>query len=463
MATRSTTAKPAEPKAPPPTTMVSLVPKGAVSAALQVLVHKFALADGSVVGYRSGVVNVRLSHRAGQIAIWGKEDSDAGLTVTITADGYDACNCVAGIQVKPTSMVAVPNQGMQPNPHHVYDERGAYAGGIIRMVGRGLNVLGNQVLVDRTLHFNTQAYFLEGLAGIAKRNPLAVVSGVEAKHPSETLADIIHDANADIERRAAADPEKWGWLKKTRTSDEDLERAIAKAKRGTFEFFHTGPGRMGYWVDFGSAAVLSLHSDFVRSQKFDSRKAETIAIRNALRHHPLMPSLKRSPADLRPLMENGVLVDRYVEVPVYFCNKIETEEEVDAAFKEHDEKVRQGAAVSEPDVESGHDADLEQRDDAIPPPKEQKGPDDEGDAREEPEKKEAPDEGEALRSQVLQAEKIAGEEIVKKALERFPAMGDPKQRAAADALVLIGYMNVLKGAIKKRDGGAEKASAPAKK
>jgi hypothetical protein len=90
--------------AAPAPTQVSIVAKDR-RAALTVLVREFKLADGKVIGLKSGVGRVRLSHRAGQIAVWGKDGDE---TVTITADGYSECNRVACVSVMtPADMVDV--------------------------------------------------------------------------------------------------------------------------------------------------------------------------------------------------------------------------------------------------------------------------------------------------------------------------------------------------------------------
>lgn len=438
---------------PPAPTQVSIVAKDR-RAALTVLVREFRLADGKVVGLKSGVGRVRLSHRSGQLAIWGKDGDE---TVTITADGYSECNRVASVSVMTPSDVVVRG-AVVPNPAHDFDDRGSYLGSTIRKVAVAPGPLGSWAFVDRTLYFSVRAYFVEALSAIAKRNPLAVVLGVRDINPADVLADVAADANAEIKRKIDEDSAKWGWLKKTMTSKDDVDRAVAKARRGTWRFIEWGPEGLGYWIDYGSAAVAQVANDYARSQKFDARKAESIAERNVLRRHPLMPAMKRSPTELRPLMDatTGNMIDRFVEVPVYFFAMEGERDALEKAFRDYDAGIRTGAfhvdADGAPEVATDEDPEFRQADDEAPPTKVQEDPERAEPAeREEPK---APDAGAAMLSRVRQTEDLAGPEIVRDVLKTFPALVDPKARYRADAIVLASYMTALNAAINRRDQAA---------
>lgn len=439
--------------AAPAPTQVAIVAKDR-RAALTVLVREFKLADGKVIGLKSGVGRVRLSHRAGQIAVWGKDGDE---TVTITADGYSECNRVACVSVMTPADVVVRG-AVVPNPAHDFDDRGSYLGSTIRKVAVAPGPLGSWSFVDRTLYFSVRAYFVEALSAIAKRNPLAVVLGVRDINPADVLADVAADANAEIDRKVAEDAQKWGWLKKTRTSPEDVARAVAKAKRGTWRFIEWGPEGLGYWIDYGSAAVAQVAHDYARSQKFDARKAESIAERNVLRRHPLMPAMKCSPTVLRPLLDAGTgeMIDRYVEVPVYFYAMEGEREALEKAFRDYDAGIRTGAfhvdADGAPEVATDEDPEFHGNDDEAPPTKVAEDPEVAEPKDQEP--KRAPDADAALRSRMHQTEEIAGPDLVREVLKTFPNLVDPKARERADALVLASYTTALNAAINRRDQAA---------
>lgn len=437
--------------APPEKTVVSLVPKGPVRrAALQILVNEFRLADGKVKGIKSGVARVRLSRRAGQIAIW--ENKAAGdMTVVITADGYSECNRVAGISVVTPKLVVVPGVGTQANPYNVLDEStGCFRASYIRKIALARSPLGNMCIVDRTLLYSLNAYLIEDLAQTSKWHPAAVMLGMKNVTPADIIVEIAKDSD--------------------KVKPADVERVKQKYLRGVWAFFQIEASTgLGYWVDHSAEAVRALFLNYVQGQKFGDRKADSVATRNVLRHHPLMPQMKisfgethetfadRPPnADAKWKPES---LDRVADVPVYFHADLDDEDR-DRALEEYDRGIRTAAVsvdaeaqaeqASREDDQAGSDEEKPTQ----PPPDER--PADaprvaESPAYRDPPPQPKPDQNGALLARIAEGEKIAGPDLTKQVLKDHPVLATAEGRRSASELDLRAYLDGLRALIEWRD------------
>lgn len=471
MPAKVTTTKTAATEAPD-RTRVSLVPAtGPVRhSALTIMAREFRLAEnGQIRAMKSGVAKVRLSRRAGQIARWGDED-DA--TVQITADGYGECNRVASVSVITPPEVVVPGVGKRPNPFNVIDDStGCFRASYIRKVAIAPGPLGNVCIVDRTLLYSLTAYLIEDLSHVSRFNPGAVMLGVKGVSPADVIADVVRDANDDIDRRVAEAREEKGrsldWLLKKKIDPSEVERVKKKYARGVWQFFQVEASTgLGYWVDYSSPAVQKVFLNYVQGQKFGDRKAESIATRNVLRHHPLLPAMKVSDAETFLVGADGSraadpasAVDRVALVNVFFHEFEGGRDEIERIFDEYDRGIRTAGvsvnAESAVEQSSREDDDGSGREEGDGHTVSQ--PADEVPLRDqEPER---PDEIAALLSRVATGEQIAGEALVKKAIEKYPNLATPEGRRAADGVELMAYIGTLNSLISARDAGPQARKA----
>jgi hypothetical protein len=182
-----------------------------------------------------------LFERLGHIYKPGKSWAIAGI-------GYRLLNTVSSVSLVCAQKVVVDGRE-QPNPYMERDENTKLPQIVhIRKLGIGMSMIGNIVVIDKTLSYNIKTYFLQSIQKKMKEkredgtplHPNCGKLGVKMKKPEE---------------------------------------------KGEWAFFEI-EAPIGVWVNYSDPAILDCMDQHVQRQRFAERIAESIVSRNILKDHP---------------------------------------------------------------------------------------------------------------------------------------------------------------------------------
>ncbi len=171
----------------------------------------------------------------------------------ITTKGYQFLNRVAAINTLLPREIIIDGHAY-PNPHIERDPVSkAILTANVRVMGIGYSPVGNQVIIDRTVYYNTYTYLLQSI--MAKMNKVRYKDG---KATNEKLYP-----NCAVYGASDEPPDKLGkWV------------------------FLPISAPLGLWVNYQDEAIQACLEEHIQRQRFGDRIAQSIAIRNVLKDHP---------------------------------------------------------------------------------------------------------------------------------------------------------------------------------
>lgn len=170
----------------------------------------------------------------------------AGKT-TISALGYRRLNQIASLGVITPDSITIPGPSGAvnvPNPYPIIDkESGTQKGVWVKKIAVGYSPIGSMAVSSTTMYYDFNIYFLE-----------------------------------DLQKKVQYDKDAGKLCFKDQLTDQELKTGLFMAIEGSF----------GIWVDPNHKEILKAISTWIQSKKFGERKAQTVAERNALKHHPAL-------------------------------------------------------------------------------------------------------------------------------------------------------------------------------
>lgn len=167
--------------------------------------------------------------------------------LTVSAIGYYRANQIASLGIITPNSIMIPGpQGAinVPNPYPIIDkESGTQKGVWVKKIAVGYSPIGSMVVSSTTMYYDFNIYFLEDLQNKVMYNK---------------------DAGRLCFREQLTEQEKASGI------------------------FMPIEGSFGVWADTGHKEILKAISTWVQTKKFGERKAQTVAERNALKHHPAL-------------------------------------------------------------------------------------------------------------------------------------------------------------------------------
>ena len=217
----------------------------------------------------------------------------------VTANGYTRINQVAGVTIVQPEEIVVAGETHE-NPYlEMHPERpGVLLRVHTRVLTVGRSATGQPVAIDYRLKWDPNLYLAQALKGItvwiddpsgAKKNgrPRRVKTS-----PADAVRDMLESEYRD--ERAAGALKGWGFLPLSSVGDDFL----------------------GIAFNVRHPTVAEKVGDQVNLVAFAERRAQTIARRNALRHHPSIAVTRVNPRDVKE-NSDGRPVSGWVDVPVY--------------------------------------------------------------------------------------------------------------------------------------------------
>lgn len=225
--------------------------------------------DGALILAKA---TLKLSTQGGGLVEIGYGDNKSYM---VDYKGLLAANQIAGLSVVTPDLVAGPGGRTECNPYTERDANGYIERVYLRKMAIGLSPLGNLCVADTTLVLEAKAYFMESLAKVISKYPMAgTVGHADAKPEGWTRQ-----------------PTRWDNAKKQRVPDGKPESYTAPS---TLRYY-PGPMGMGIWADIAHEEVMALMNQVIQGERFFVRKAETIAERRVLSKHPAI-NLRTLPA-----------------------------------------------------------------------------------------------------------------------------------------------------------------------
>lgn len=198
----------------------------------------------------------------------------------ITNEGYNLLNKVAGISIV-TPQKVTADEREHPNP---YIERHPTTKLIesvfIRKIGIGYNLIGNVVVVDKTLLYNIYAYFIESIQSKMKK--------------------VVWKNNRPTKEKLHPDCAVIG------TKDEKPD----PAKKGRWAFFET-VHPLGLWINYEDPVIIDCLNEHTQKQRFGDRIASTIVERNIMKSHPAIGVSRVEPQKRLNIKEHKAYVPVY--------------------------------------------------------------------------------------------------------------------------------------------------------
>jgi len=239
----------------------SLVSAGAEKVALQSdfgTVYIKQTQDGQIM--RPIKARMRLRSDLGQIY-------QVGGTWALGVSGYLHLNKTASISIITPPDVSVGGQKF-PNP---YVERNPRTKAIetvnIRKIGFGYSPAGNAVIIDKTLYYNIDTYFIQSIQAVMKRRAWDKTKNkIDPDTPK-------HPNAARIGHRS------------------DRPKGIEGAK---WTFFETA-SPLGIWINYLDPAIQGCLEEHTQRQRFGDRIAQSIVTRNILKDHPAIGIVQVEP------------------------------------------------------------------------------------------------------------------------------------------------------------------------
>jgi hypothetical protein len=188
----------------------------------------------------------KLYERLGHIYKPGKIWAIAGI-------GYRLLNTVSSVSLVCPQKVIVDGRE-QSNPYMERDENTKLPQAVhIRKVGIGMSMIGNIVVIDKTLSYNIKTYFLQSI--------------------QKKMKEVIWEGGNATDKLAHPNCAKLGV--KIKKPEE----------KGEWAFFEI-EAPIGVWVNYSDPAILDCMDQHVQRQRFAERIAESIVSRNILKDHP---------------------------------------------------------------------------------------------------------------------------------------------------------------------------------
>ena len=195
----------------------------------------------------------------------------------ISAEGYTQLNKYAGVSVLTPPTIMVGDRAVA-NPHMEYSAPGVLRAVHVRVIALGRTAVGSLAAVDYQLRWDSIGYFLEDLRGAQSKAGNAIRDCKESTY------------KAMCER---GEGDTWAFVPDAVLGDDVV----------------------GLAIDFTHPEVTRCRKNYQNLVKFGERRARTIAVRNALRHHPAIAVSTVVP---RPSMDaQGRVVDQEVRVPIW--------------------------------------------------------------------------------------------------------------------------------------------------
>lgn len=205
----------------------------------------------------------------------------------VSAEGYTWINKFAGVSTLTPPMQVVDGKPVE-NPYIATDPKHPTIMTMVhvRVVALGRTAVGSLVAVDYHLRWDPVAYLIETLKAVQEKNPRD-----------------IRDVKGSIYQRKEASGE----------ADTLIFLPYAPAGFGDV---------LGLECDLTSKEVRKKLKDYQQLVKFGERRARTICVRNALRHHPAIAvsTIEPEPVwsrDVNPQTGQHYIVDRAYHVPVW--------------------------------------------------------------------------------------------------------------------------------------------------
>lgn len=170
----------------------------------------------------------------------------------ITADGYYRMNQIASLAIVTPDSIKIPDEvdgtGHRevPNPFPIMDpESGTQKGVWVKKVAVGYSPIGSMSVSSTTMFYDFRLYFI-----------------------------------ADLQKKIRFDKGAGRHCFEQQLTDDE------KAKGMFFKI----DGSFGIWANMEHKEVLKAVTTMIQNKQFGERKAQTVAERNAFRHHPALSS-----------------------------------------------------------------------------------------------------------------------------------------------------------------------------
>lgn len=186
----------------------------------------------------------------------------------ITVVGMDYINRVAGVTILTPAQVVVDGKPM-PNPYIERDESGMVKSVIVRKMAIGRAPTGQLVATDYVLSYNRHALLLQMLAKKSAKFPSAVFLGSREEDPRE--------------QEIAIETVVWSRDRNGKAHKSTQEEKIGGG--GRWQFYELDRN-LGYWVNLSHPEVQAMMADYINIIATLERRAQSIAARNAMAHHP---------------------------------------------------------------------------------------------------------------------------------------------------------------------------------
>lgn len=396
---------------------------------MRFIARELRMRDGSVRAIKSGAAMVGLREEAGEIAVWGSGDN---VQAMVTSEGYRSANVICQITVRTPPFVEIPGVGRVPNPYVLTDESGAFKAGYFRKVAMAPGLTGNPVLVDRCTYLDLHSYLMEDLLNLRTRSPHAVMAGLRDVPVANRLRRAMERHNEDLQERIDEYESKGtrkSYLRKQLVTESQIEAAIEAAEDGLWRFMELEPATgYGIWINAVAEPVAKVFRTYSQTKKFGTRRLEAIAYRNVMRDHPLAPRMKVEPSMLR-----GPDKQRVAMVRCFFHEFMQDEREIDQMIAQFSEGARLTGLAVDSQIIPERVGTSDARADAVaeaPEGVNEKPAETvvvEGEAAEvvNADPGEPPSERDALYAQIIDGEKLLGDNATAALRKKHPAMKLP--------------------------------------
>jgi len=168
--------------------------------------------------------------------------------LTISAKGYYQLNKIAGLNILTPDSIKIPcpERGVRevPNPFPIIDPASGTQKGVwVKKLVAGYGPTGAMAITSTTLYYDFSLYFLE-----------------------------------DIQRKVRFNKEAGRLTFREQLTEEEKATGLFVPIEGDF----------GVWANTAHNEVQKAISTWLQMKKFGERKAQTVAERNAMKHHPAL-------------------------------------------------------------------------------------------------------------------------------------------------------------------------------
>lgn len=168
--------------------------------------------------------------------------------LTISAKGYRRANQIASLAILTPDTIQIPDADRGtievPNPYPIIDrESGTQKGVWVKKIAVGYSPIGSIAVSSTTMFYDFSIYFLEDLQSKIRWNEGA-----------------------------------GRFCFRDQVTEDEKQKGI----------FMPIEGQFGVWANTGHKEVLKAIGTWIQTKKFGERKAQTVAERNVLKHHPAL-------------------------------------------------------------------------------------------------------------------------------------------------------------------------------